>query len=970
MDAIAQYCHEIFESCFPEEVAVQVVPQGVTLLVILNRAETCQIDGDTARQVVLDHVRYATSAYRPSCYTTLIVSCRLWGELVPEWEIPYCLIETTPASPKVSLETSEVAAEFTAEEEEVFTFDDILSQSDDTAFGMVPGGSSPPRPSATTEELTVIQSYRNSLMVQFEAEAVELAEIPLEMPPESPQDSLEPQGPPIPPPESPAEVVVLPTAAIVDAPSDAGSEVVPLASYCFVRNQSLITAPLPPPAAGIARQVMYFTHLSEGEQCRLLPTLVDFFRDPKRTAIAELPEEQREWLAEIKNAEAGVLRSVAIWLSRYCADPEGTAVVLRDVLAAAEAEVTVIQEASQRAIAQVETTLLRSRNRTGTQGINVSLQRTFALPDEPTGLQRGEPFDPNSLGAFPGGLGWRLWAAWLSYVLLAIALIGTLVVLGEQPLWLVAPSVAVLFGALHLSTDAFMDRLLESGGAPRWISLGELGRSHPRCLMLLEEICHRYRLPLPRLGVIKLKTPYLLTYGIRQPRFVLAAELLTAFSDEELSLLLSQGLGHVYWGGLAVVSFGSLIPMVATVAQSRFGDLPAQLRQLSGVPYLGTLFLGLATLLDTVTWVLQRLADGVDLPLQWLLRERHYHSDRFAAVATGNPQRLWRTLAKLAHFAVTHPAETNTSAQRARDYLTTFARFNIVDLDGAIALGSSYAYGATNGTTGSLLSWELFSPRADLLEMQRQHPLLGRRLQRLCQIPPADGDLQQQIGAQQQPLSALRLAQGLFYEKLLTLGEPLWVLLALLLGYGTFTHGRYPLLGVPLVLGALVLGRVLRLTLLFPRLGPMSSLTISRLLGDPYASAVRGQPVQLQGILTQRGDRLLDYGSTLKLVDETGVIDLVFPEPLLTVGHPLGRATALVEKHKAVILQGWFYRTTIPTVRVARLTSEDTKPLTFRHRSRHVASIAILTLLAAVALWLILGTPAASPPPAVGMGTF
>ncbi|NJK35000.1 MAG: M48 family metalloprotease [Oscillatoriales cyanobacterium SM2_2_1] len=545
------------------------------------------------------------------------------------------------------------------------------------------------------------------------------------------------------------------------------------------------------------------------------------------------------------------------------------------------------------------------------------------------------------LGIQLSDLAWEDWQSWL--------LVGGSVCL---------PLVGMFFGN-HVLWGMFIGL----GTSVRWISLGELGREHPRCLMTVEEICQRHRLPLPKLGVVKLKTPYFLAYGIRRVHFVMAAELLTALSDEELSLLLAQGLGQAHHGDLALVSFGSLIPTAAQMLQSRLGELPRALRQLSiAIPYVGTVFLVLALVLDLINWGMQRLADVSALPLQWVLRLRHYYADRFAAIATGNPQRLWRTLGKLAHLVVTHAPENTTAAGQAKKHLSAFTRLCVMDFNGAIALGSGFAYGANNEMLGTLLSWELFNPRANLLEVQSSHPLLGRRLHRLCQVPPTDEDLQHQVKTLQRQISPSRLSQGLVYEWLLTFGEPIWLGFALVLGFVAFTHSPLPFLGVPLFISAAAFSQLLQLARQFPRFGRLSTLPITRLLGDPYLSGTRGQPVQMEGILMQRGDRLFDYGSEFKLVDETGAVDLAFVHPLFATGKPFSRVLTLVEQHKSVMIQGWFYRTPIPMVRVAKLTAEGIKPLLYHHGSRRASIVALLTLLAIATFWWTFNSPTPSAP--------
>ncbi|NJK35001.1 MAG: hypothetical protein HC919_08660 [Oscillatoriales cyanobacterium SM2_2_1] len=417
MDAIAKYCQDLIETCFPEEVVVQVIGHSASLLVILNRPEEHHVDQQFACQELYGLLWQAIYDHGAHVCNSLTICCRLLGEVQPEWEVSYLL--EIPASDVPSY--SHVSSLDQQVEEEEFTFEEIISQADDTAFGIVPEILPSAHSSFTMEEeATVIQSYRNSLIAQFEAEAADLVELPLELPAafdrvevgvEASETASIAVGEGI--AQNTAEVTSLGD-QVADEAVD--GDILVLSHYCFIRNRSLLRADLPQPREGVARRLTYFVDLSDTEKRLLLPTLDQFFRDPKRTAIAELPDGWRDWLGEIKNADDEVFRSMAIWLSRYCAQPEETVAVLRQVLTAAEAEETIIQEASQRAIAQMESTLTKQKGRGKTQGINVSIQRTFALPDDSTELLRGEPFQTGFADDSLPSLAPRLWASWLSYV--------------------------------------------------------------------------------------------------------------------------------------------------------------------------------------------------------------------------------------------------------------------------------------------------------------------------------------------------------------------------------------------------------------------------------------------------------------------------------------------------------------------------------------------------------------------------
>ncbi|MEN9265066.1 MAG: hypothetical protein Q6K99_02395, partial [Thermostichales cyanobacterium BF4_bins_65] len=96
----------------------------------------------------------------------------------------------------------------------------------------------------------------------------------------------------------------------------------PYAQYCFVSNKLMLTTSLPVPSQDVVAEVYYFHELPEAEKLKLLPLLGPFFKDPENTPLTQFPEEQRPWLRAIQKLNEQKQRSVAVWLSRYCANPE------------------------------------------------------------------------------------------------------------------------------------------------------------------------------------------------------------------------------------------------------------------------------------------------------------------------------------------------------------------------------------------------------------------------------------------------------------------------------------------------------------------------------------------------------------------------------------------------------------------------------------------------------------------------
>ncbi len=156
-------------------------------------------------------------------------------------------------------------------------------------------------------------------------------QIPRETRPSQVADSASPASPPIAPDPEP--------------PPDPGPTL-DLTGYCLVRNQLMLTTSLPDPAAPVAQLVRVFHELHPDQKQQLLPSLVTWFLDNRpasRTQLNQtrtsLPEPLQKWFQSLEEMNDREQRSVAIWLSRYCADPEKVLPLLTaSLLAAKESE--------------------------------------------------------------------------------------------------------------------------------------------------------------------------------------------------------------------------------------------------------------------------------------------------------------------------------------------------------------------------------------------------------------------------------------------------------------------------------------------------------------------------------------------------------------------------------------------------------------------------------------------------------
>ena len=122
----------------------------------------------------------------------------------------------------------------------------------------------------------------------------------------------------------------------VDLAEPLQAEPVSLAQFQFVRSH-LLTVELPPPPELVVAAVMYVHKLEVADRLELLESLAGFFERPDKFRSESVPTAHRDWLATVRSLKQEWFRSVAVWLSRYCHNPNLAVPQLEQALSANQA---------------------------------------------------------------------------------------------------------------------------------------------------------------------------------------------------------------------------------------------------------------------------------------------------------------------------------------------------------------------------------------------------------------------------------------------------------------------------------------------------------------------------------------------------------------------------------------------------------------------------------------------------------
>jgi len=103
------------------------------------------------------------------------------------------------------------------------------------------------------------------------------------------------------------------------------SDAIPLSNFCFSRNRKILESDLDCPSKEVSAIIINFHKWGKEQQIKLLQFLKKWFNgeDDSLSGLADLSSEAQE-IIESMQADKELQRSLRIWFSRYCYDPQKT----------------------------------------------------------------------------------------------------------------------------------------------------------------------------------------------------------------------------------------------------------------------------------------------------------------------------------------------------------------------------------------------------------------------------------------------------------------------------------------------------------------------------------------------------------------------------------------------------------------------------------------------------------------------
>lgn len=488
----------------------------------------------------------------------------------------------------------------------------------------------------------------------------------------------------------------------------------------------------------------------------------------------------------------------------------------------------------------------------------------------------------------------------------------------------IATTLTIVFNAAVFFLSPFLMDLTQKWlYGTHWISLMELEHLSPETSQVLQRVCAERNLKMPRIGIIEDQNPTAFTYGSlpNTARLVVSRGLFTYLDDDEVATVYAHELGHIVHWDFAVMT------LAATMVQITYLIYTFARRMMRSGNSKAKSAAQTAAMTAYVFYIV-----GTYL-VKYLSRTREYFADHFAAETTGNPNALSRALVKIAYGIV----EEGQRAKEPSKLLEGTRALGIYDAKAAASSGTAYRIASSPDKIGRVFLWDLFNPWGWWMELQSTHPLTGKRVRALSTYAEQLG-LEMEFDMGRVVRDGNQLSKGKLYgnfalDLLLYCAEILGIVGGLLIGGLLYLGTQNPVHFVCLALVGLGIGVLCKTFVMYPNFNRAQSSDILTLMSNPYASPLRGQPVQLQGKLIGRGDAGYAFGSDLKLQDKSGMIFLRYASRFGPLGNFLFGMSQVKDLIGAQVgTTGWFRRGIAPWMDLVKFQTQEGRTVNSYHR--------------------------------------
>jgi Zn-dependent protease with chaperone function len=469
----------------------------------------------------------------------------------------------------------------------------------------------------------------------------------------------------------------------------------------------------------------------------------------------------------------------------------------------------------------------------------------------------------------------------------------------------IAAGLTILFNLLVFFIGPFIMDLIQGWVySTRWTDLYEIQRQSPETGRILQEVCRKYNLSTPKLGIIEDDNPTAFTYGSlpNSARLVVSRGLFKYLDDDEVATVYAHELGHIVHWDFAVMTLAAtlvqityLLYVYAREILQNLGNSDVEKKIKGGA--------------QTVVWMAYLFYLAGEYLVLYLSRVREYHADHFAAEVTGNPNGLSRALVKIAYGIM----EQGQRQEQPSKVLQGTRSLGIADPRGVGAAGTAYRVAAHPSEVGPVFLWDMFNPWAWWMELNSTHPLTGKRVRALSTYAEQLG-LEVEFNMAQvirdgKLLNKKRLYGNFFIDLLTMQSQWIAVMLAVAIGGAIAVTTKNFVAPISIMLVLFGIATLAKLLAMYPDFHRAPEMDMLSLMSDPYASPLRGRPVRLEGDIIGRGNSGYRFSAELQFQDRTGMVFVKYTSRFGPLGNFLfGWTQAESFIHQPVKVVGWFRR--------------------------------------------------------------
>ncbi|AFZ56138.1 M48 family metalloprotease [Anabaena cylindrica FACHB-243] len=480
--------------------------------------------------------------------------------------------------------------------------------------------------------------------------------------------------------------------------------------------------------------------------------------------------------------------------------------------------------------------------------------------------------------------------------------------------------ILVLFLVLIGLSPWLIDGLLASFYSQEHLSKEVLHTHSREAFRVLQRTCQQRHWKIPKLRILPISAPIMLSYGNlpSTARITVSQGLLEQLTDDEIATIYALALGQIGRWDFNVMSLALLVTLP-------FYRLYYQL-SVWGNKSEKKIWCWTTTGLAGLTYGIWCLLTGTTLLNS---RFRLYYSDRHAAEITGNPNGLIRALLKIS-IGVADDIQKQEQTSWQLESLNVLAP---VSYQQSLSLGSMVRHLSFE----SFLMWENFNPYRRWFTINNSHPLMGDRIERLCEIA-RNWHLEPELHLTIEGSCQVK-TQSFLLQIAPWLGIPISFLLAVLFWLIWQTAFAMHLLNLKwiyddwnFVIGFFMIGfsigTVMRINAFFPEIKPFNLQAddhLSHLLTDPSVLPLDSISVRLAGKLLGRRGTANCLGQDLILQSSTGLVKL---HHIPWLGQSINPTKWI---GRQIIVTGWLRRGATPWIDIQTLETQSGKTINSPH---------------------------------------